>query len=73
MNNIPCCYCDKVCATAEENDRRWLHPVKGQVTCCNDCGGYETCPECGKLWENLYQVKNAPCFECAEKPAEKND
>jgi hypothetical protein len=64
--NIACRYCNKLCATAVEIERAWVHPKKGLVTCCNVCGGYETCPECGKLWENLYQAKNTPCLECAD-------
>lgn len=71
--SIVCCYCHKLCNTAIEIERAWIHPVNGQVTCCNACGGYETCPECGKLWENLQSPDNAPCFECADKLAEKTN
>lgn len=73
MKLIVCCYCKNQCNTTEEIERAWTHPKKGRVTCCNSCGGYEICPECGKMWENLHRVKNALCFDCAEKLAEKND
>lgn len=69
--NATCCYCRKVCDTVEENERVWRHPVKGRVTCCNSCGGYETCPECGHLWENLHRIKNALCFECSKTAKER--
>ncbi len=60
-----CHYCKKPCNAAEEIKRAWIHPTKGNVTCCNSCGGYEICPECNKLWENLHWPKNTPCFKCA--------
>ena len=66
---IQCCYCGKPCEKPEEQARQWRHPQKGLVAVCNPCGGYENCPACGKLWENLGE-SGTPCFDCQDKVSE---
>lgn len=40
-------------------------PGGKRVSVCNDCGGYERCIECGKVWENLhYEKGERPCHAC---------
>jgi hypothetical protein len=62
-----CYYCSKLCDKPEELERAWLHPVSGEVTCCDKCGGYEVCPKCKTRWENLHDEPGVPCFDCREK------
>ena len=65
--SVNCYYCGKPCDAPVETGRAWIHPKQGRVTCCNSCGGYETCPSCGKLWENLFSPKGTPCDACNEE------
>lgn len=63
---VPCRYCGKQCLTEVELARHW-YDNGVRVTCCNKCGGYETCPRCGQLWENLSYPAGCICPECEEK------
>ena len=59
-----CRYCRKECTDPAE-----LKRADGGVTVCNACGGYEYCPQCNNLWENVFAEEGAPCFACQEKRA----
>jgi hypothetical protein len=62
--SVVCYFCKKLCDQPEELQRAYVNPKNGRVCVCNHCGGYEHCPQCGQLWENLHRPVGAICLRC---------